>query len=143
MKKIRKRILVGIAIVILVCISGMVAATILLGPTYLKEKADTTSEIVAFLRAEGKNPVVSVRGNEVTVKWVSLGSSACGLSDYEYMSKIVVRVKANKIINKVQMYVYNSDGEMIHDYWKGQVEVPRKDNMIPNGPRKTKPAGGE
>ena len=137
MKKIRKRILVGIAIVILVCISGMVAATI------LKEKADTTSEIVAFLRAEGKNPVVSVRGNEVTVKWVSLGSSACGLSDYEYMSKIVVRVKANKIINKVQMYVYNSDGEMIHDYWKGQVEIPRKDNMIPNGPRKTKPAGGE
>lgn len=139
---LKQRVIKRVLIILLVCCSVIIAGTLCLRPIYLREKTDTERKIKNALEGQVKYPRISIRGKTVVVDWISYSSRSCGTLDFNSMLLINEIVKENHFISKAQIYVYNSDGDMMYDHWSGEVEVPTK-YMIPNGPKVTEPVESE
>ena len=126
-------------IILLVCSSIVMVGAIYLRPAYLRERINTRREIRNLLERRGViNPKVSIRGNKVTVKWETVHKNSCGQDDLFYMEEVAERIKENLIVKEIDIHIYNQYGEMIRDYWKGNVGVPTRKGGILNGPMESK-----
>ena len=139
---LKQRVIKRVLIILLVCCSVMIMGILFLRPIYLREKSDTERKIKTALEDQVKYPRISIRGKTVVVDWISFDNRSCGTQDFNSMLLINEIVKENHFISKAQIYVYNSDGDKMYDYWSGEVEVPTK-YMIPNGPKVTEPVESE
>ena len=97
------------------------------------EEARTKRNIMNLLQGSGiQDPKISIKGNKVTVEWISADNQANVQRDLSCMEEIQRLVRKNEFICRVQGYVYASAKDMENGEPKGQVTESQLSLNIPS-----------